>query len=270
MNSRIQYLIQNPFEVHLQDVSLIQDEIEKYPYFSTLRNLLLFAMKEYQHESFHSELKKTSIYSPSRVALYHYLQKESQKPAEEPALQPITESNLITEERILPADEQAEIQANHADKETEPFVSNPTEEQTVVAENKNESTKVLENQDSAYKTVERSFSEWLTLTKTKETKQAEKTTEKDIKFKLIDEFIEKSPKIQPIDKERKTEQESTVRNLSTEYSDLMTETLAQIYVKQKKYDKALTAYKILGLKYPEKKSFFLEQIQLIEDLMKSK
>ena len=49
MNSRIQHLINKPFEVQVSDVALLQDEIEKYPYFSTLRTLLLFGLKEFDH-----------------------------------------------------------------------------------------------------------------------------------------------------------------------------------------------------------------------------
>ena len=44
----------------------------------------------------------------------------------------------------------------------------------------------------------------------------------------------------------------------------MTETLAKIYVKQKKIKKALYAYKILSLKYPEKSSLFAIQIKKLQ------
>ena len=46
----------------------------------------------------------------------------------------------------------------------------------------------------------------------------------------------------------------------------MTETLAKVYVQQKNYKKAITAYKILILKYPEKSGFFADQIRAIEKL----
>ena len=42
--------------------------------------------------------------------------------------------------------------------------------------------------------------------------------------------------------------------------DLITETLAKIYIDQKKYNKAIKAYNILSLKYPKKSSFFADQI----------
>jgi hypothetical protein len=43
----------------------------------------------------------------------------------------------------------------------------------------------------------------------------------------------------------------------------MTETLAKVYLQQNNYQKALQAYKILSLKYPEKSGFFADQIRAI-------
>jgi hypothetical protein len=50
----------------------------------------------------------------------------------------------------------------------------------------------------------------------------------------------------------------------------MTETLARVYLAQKKYKKAMQAYKILILKNPEKSSFFADQIRAIKKLQKNK
>ncbi|MDN3709330.1 tetratricopeptide repeat protein [Myroides ceti] len=49
-------------------------------------------------------------------------------------------------------------------------------------------------------------------------------------------------------------------------SFLMTETLAKIYLEQKKYQKAIQAYEILILKYPEKSSLFADRISNIKML----
>jgi hypothetical protein len=84
---------------------------------------------------------------------------------------------------------------------------------------------------------------------------------------LIDDFLEKNPKIVPMKKTDITPV-STPSNFvqnTEEYSDLMTETLAQIYIEQKKYDKAIKAYK-----YPEKNSLFANRIKEIENLKNSK
>ena len=46
----------------------------------------------------------------------------------------------------------------------------------------------------------------------------------------------------------------------------MTETLARVYLEQKKYDKAIKAFKILSLKYPEKSGFFADRIKAVKFL----
>ncbi|HSM48128.1 MAG TPA: hypothetical protein VK872_09970 [Draconibacterium sp.] len=53
----------------------------------------------------------------------------------------------------------------------------------------------------------------------------------------------------------------------TENDELITDTLAGIYLQQKNYDKALKAYKKLSLKYPEKSIYFAARIEEIEKLM---
>ena len=88
----------------------------------------------------------------------------------------------------------------------------------------------------------------------------------DYKIDLIDKFIKNSPKIN-IDKEYKSDIE--VITESKIKDDLITETLAKIYIDQKKYNKAMKAYKILSLKYPKKSSFFADQIERIKNLKKN-
>ena len=83
------------------------------------------------------------------------------------------------------------------------------------------------------------------------------------KLDLIDEFIKNSPKIE-FSMEEKSHNEIKI---DTKIKDeLITETLAKIYVTQKKFNKALKAYQILSLKYPKKSSFFADQINYIKKL----
>ena len=52
-----------------------------------------------------------------------------------------------------------------------------------------------------------------------------------------------------------------------EGEDYFTETLAKIYVKQQRYDKALEIIKKLNLKYPKKNTYFADQIRFLEKLI---
>jgi len=85
-------------------------------------------------------------------------------------------------------------------------------------------------------------------------------SEQDKKVAIIDKFIENNPKISPI----KEDVDFIVKEKSNDISHLMTETLAQLYVEQKLYTKAIQAYKILQEKHPEKTEEFEERIEEIK------
>ena len=87
------------------------------------------------------------------------------------------------------------------------------------------------------------------------------------KLDLIDKFIENNPKIAPVKKDGPSE--SLIKDEEAPRSALMTETLARVYLEQKKYKKAIQAYKILSLKYPEKSILFADQIEAIKKLRDS-
>ena len=86
-------------------------------------------------------------------------------------------------------------------------------------------------------------------------------------MELIDKFIESNPKIVP-SKEAPVPPVSIDRQQQDNQS-LMTETLARVYLEQKKYTKAIQAYEILILKYPEKSVFFADRISEIKTLQQN-
>ena len=126
-----------------------------------------------------------------------------------------------------------------------------------------------------------SFAEWLKLSKLtpinregevkKEPESEEKTPEISEtiskKMELIDKFIETNPKIAPV--KNSTPSPVNIERSTTDNSMLMTETLARVYLEQKKYSKAIQAYQILILKYPEKSVFFADRILDIKILQQN-
>ncbi|EDP97466.1 tetratricopeptide repeat protein [Kordia algicida OT-1] len=178
-------------------------------------------------------------------------------------------------------------------------VAEKTEVETLETEETPEQTLELGKPLSFDKKEKHSFSEWLQLTNLKpidrsdevETKvktepkitikaeKKEETTpkidatievseeEKQKRFELIDKFIDTNPKIKPKPTLEKTI--NLANDTSVDQSMLMTETLAKVYLEQKKYRKAIKAYDILILKYPEKSGFFADQIRAIKKLQQN-
>ena len=56
-----------------------------------------------------------------------------------------------------------------------------------------------------------------------------------------------------------------IKSKKIKKQDYMTETLAELYIEQKKFKEALKAYEILSLKYPEKISLFANQIIFLKN-----
>ncbi|MDR7371752.1 tetratricopeptide repeat protein [Flavobacterium aquidurense] len=211
-------------------------------------------------------------------------------PIEKSILQSIKEASTVVFEEAKPIEVEKPIEVKEV-KTTEFEESEEIEvsEAVKTAEENLEIGKPLDFSANE----KHSFQEWLQLAKTepidrtkdapeelasieqKVEKTAKKSAEPEIideekkkKAEIIDKFIEANPKISPI------KQTAIVPAVQfdinkEENSYLMTETLARVYLEQKKYTKAIQAYEILILKYPEKISFFADRISDIKILQQN-
>ncbi len=103
--------------------------------------------------------------------------------------------------------------------------------------------------------------------------EVEKPAAFEEKVQLLDSFVEKLPTL----KKKKIEAgppttPAAIGKLVNkgETASLVTETLAGVYTEQRHYDKAIKAYEILKLKYPEKSSFFAARISDVKKLKNNK
>lgn len=107
------------------------------------------------------------------------------------------------------------------------------------------------------------FSKWLK--NTKRIGQDREVGRRQI-FELIDKFIQEDPRISKPKTEFFSPEAKARKSLEMD-ENIITETLAKIFVKQKNYYKAIRAYETLSLKYPEKNAFFAAQILEIRKLI---
>lgn len=298
-------LLSHPNAVSERQVSALDKIVEEFPYFQSARALRLKGLYNQDSFKYNGELKVTAAHTTDRSVLFEYITSENfmainkaffaEKEArinaikvheieilnpekkEEPVKIDPLEQSILTSIREASASKPQQVEEEKAieipQQETKPEIP----EESI--EEKLEIGKPLEFSRGE----KHSFQEWLQLSTFKPIQreetpiESEKTanteeiseidSEKKKKLEIIDRFIEANPKISPV---KNTTPISLVseRN-SQDNSYLMTETLAKVYLEQKKYQKAIQAYEILILKYPEKSHFFADRILDIKTLQQN-
>jgi len=226
-----------------KQLEALENVLELYPDFHLVRTYFLKAVQELKSETFDKQLSHTAIATYDRNLLYDFIENQYKSP--------IKVKNSLSISKI-----------NTQLKE--PKKSRSKE---IMGSDTKKSKKASKFQETENVPESLTFADWAHYLKTKKVLNKEKPTLED-KFKLIDSFIANTQKIVP---DKNSKNNIDLSEISWTSSDeLMTETLAKVFVKQQKYAKALQAYQILGLKYPEKNSFFADQIKEIKKLQKLK
>ncbi len=198
---------------------------------------------------------------------------ETEKPkqeivVEEKIIKPeVIQDLMAVTEQILEEEEEEETQIT----ETERPVLNVSffgeevskiEERKITTEPSTE-TQHKETPESNVGTFINTWQSWLKIDRPQESESTEKTI--IVKEKIIDQFIEKNPKISQL----KDEVNFVIKEKKDDISHLMTETLAKLYAEQKLYSKAIKAYEILSEKHPHKQEYFQEKIEEVKEIRKS-
>jgi hypothetical protein len=225
-------LLQTPQNSTKNTTKELAEIINAYPFFQAARAIYLKELKNNESFKYNSELKKTAAYTTDRTILFDFITSKVFKDTE-------TTNEVTT----------GEVHQQIAEKIT-------IEEPSLIKEELKIGRPISFTQNETH-----SFNQWLQLSTNKkiereEPKQLNKGT-------LIDDFIKKNPKITKISKQSETKE---IIIKEREGSFLMTETLAKVYLEQKKYENAIKAYEILSLKYPEKSGFFADQVKRIRIL----
>ena len=287
-------ILKNPSQLQLSHVSILNEVVEKHPYFQAPRAVQLKSLKEQNSYLYNQKLKETAAYTVDRGVLFEFitskafLEKNNSTIEEE-----ISKKTLITEseETLISNKESAQTNIDNlhistpktegikmtnteADQIVDPFLfEEKTNTPQIESPKENLEETLKPNAPLSFQKEEtHSFAEWLKLASLKPIVREEKEKiipkKKMIESSLIDNFIKNNPKISPVKKDTPAVNLAKQNMLSTD--DLMTETLAKVYIAQKNYKKAIQAYKILSLKNPEKSGLFADQIRAIEKLQNNK
>ena len=285
------YLLANPQKISQEHQDELSDLIEEYPYFQSARALQLKGLKNSNNYLYNDSLKLTAAYTADRNVLFEYITSdhfiqnkisELIQQHDESVIEMEVVSDNISKQVSIEIDNQIkELKKAEAILNPDLFHRKEGYINELVEANKTEANPSIkeiveveleENQPLDFtKEDGHSFSEWLKLTSAtpiirKEIKETSSINKQN--FDLIDKFIQDKPKLKQGVNSTKTAANNEVqKNLASQYSRtseaLMTETLAKVYLQQKNFKKALQAYHILSLKYPEKSGFFADQIRAI-------
>jgi tetratricopeptide (TPR) repeat protein len=273
-------LINNPNAINDKQTSSLEKIVAEFPYFQSARALRLKGL--YNEESFryNYELKSTAAHTTDRTILFDFIISDTftridknlyeQKLAEINEIDVDATELIFKEEKIGSRENSLEQSILTSIKEASPSEGNNPD--SSIQEKLNIGKPLVFSLTEKY-----SFEEWLQLSKIhpivrentapKEEKTSSIDPEKQKKLEVIDKFIESNPKIPPIKKDAEPNIKFEISSENSPY--LMTETLARVYLEQNKYDKAIQAYEILILKYPEKSSFFANRISDIKILQQN-
>jgi len=287
MNStELTYLFENSASVGTQETGELENLLKEYPYFQAARAIYLKGLYNQNSFKYNLALKKTAAYTLDRSVLFDFISSTNfsqdkvalQIKRQEDTLRNIIvfEPQVVFGKKTISINDAIKMKVTESVQVLDPDLfgrphTKTSEEIKVSEKNPSEEIPDMGSPLNFNASEAHSFSEWLNLTKTKPIDRISEDSKKTIdsklrKSELIDDFISKSPKLKP-------NKLTTTTNIAPERSlppeDLMTETLARVYLEQKNYKKALQAYKILILKSPEKSGFFADQIRAIKKLQEN-
>jgi tetratricopeptide (TPR) repeat protein len=240
----LQLWIQHPEQLNRDTLYQLRTALDRYPYFPSLRLLFLKNLFLLHDDSFGSELRKSIIYVLDRRVLFQLLEGEQyvytglQEEKNESEVEPVPEDG---DRMISLIDQYLEEKPREAKPATP--VNYATDYVAYLLQQEEEDP--MEEDD--------------------------KQLPKSHGDELIDGFIRDSGgefKLIPDSPDDvMPEPKGPDISLSDDEDGCFTETLAKIYIKQHRYDKALEIIRKLYLKNPKKNSYFADQIRFLEKLI---
>ena len=264
IQQRLQQWIQHPEELSEDSLRELREMLVRYPYFQTARLLYLKNLYALGDASFKSELQKSALYIADLSVLFYFIEKERLAVRQHAEEHPKDAGEASRTDRTMEL----------IDRFLSDMPEQLGDEFPLPAETNGDYVSVLMREDELPLPAETNVDYVSVLMREEE--EAEDVT--PLKGQeLIDRFIKQSHEEEEqcsqatqeeeadIDMEAEQPEETEEEPESDE--QYFTETLAKIYVKQHRYEKALEIIKKLNLKYPKKNAYFADQMRFLEKLI---
>jgi tetratricopeptide (TPR) repeat protein len=233
-------LFEHPEAIDNEDVSTLLEIVKEFPYFTAGQVLLAVGMTRDGHKDAMIQLRKAAAMAPDRNVLRKLC---TQLPDEYVA----TSEDVDNQKVIIP----------------EKTILIPEIDLGGTSEDLNREVALLEEKkktlDELMAIIENKISE---LEKAK--KEPKKEEKKLSKAEIIDKFIAENPSISR-PKQEFFNPISAAQESVIDQENIVSETLATIYENQGYFEKAISIYEKLKLKYPEKSIIFAGRINALKN-----
>ena len=301
-------MIEGTVPVNPQMLREVYELIDIFPYFQSAHLLLLKGLYNNADVKFDNQLRNSAIHVSDREVLYWLLRTdapgETGKIEAKKKIDRKTEIITDTQQTVIESAKNSEYLINEIEKDSDDAkngeisdLSNPISGHSIVIDAEPDSIDPAEilflPDDDITAAEDRVFfmdpgfsiperSDLLELDLDEDTNDmsageetdgnnqdiSDKNIRKQLQSELIDKFISANPRIEPQKDKTNVQADDLSRPFVEERGELVTETLAKIYINQGYYSKAIDIYEKLSLKFPEKSSYFASQIEKVKELFK--
>lgn len=242
----------NPATLNERTLGELKEILDEYPYFQSAHLLYARNLQNENNFRFASQLKLTSLYATDRSRLYWLLNNRLEKQN----IDPMVVEVMTGKREDLSAETAGDcpFDVDHEGSKDSDLLNFEL--------NVNSSYQL----ESEFNESEKSLSELAQELKHPPFELAKDAVASD---DLIGRFIKENPVFMARGKESSEISEKINRQSDHELDsdEFITETLARIYMKQGLYQKSISAFERLSLKYPEKSAYFARQIEEVTNLL---
>lgn len=268
--THLQKWIEHPDTLNKDTLYELRTLVARYPYFQSLRLLYLKNLYLLHDISFGAELRKSVLYVADRRALFYLIEGErfSLKPgkissvfSEELETEPSVDRTLSLIDAFLATIPEELSQSSELDYAMD-YTAYLIEEDESSEEHLEKEIEVppLRGHELIDGFIRKSESETIPLLEVQSLSQGDEETAGDV-------GVASGENGDFFDEEDEEEKRKTTPVTDELDDSCFTETLAKIYIKQQRYDKALEIIKKLSLNYPKKNAYFADQIRFLEKLI---
>ena len=249
-----------------QTVTEVERLVKDYPYFTVGQALLSIAYQNTDNPKYDTQLKHTAAIVPNRDKLRLHLVIAKHRFESQPEILALPDEFVPTDNvfsSIEPID--AKEETNDGVIREKVFII-PEIDLSGSHEELSAEMALLEEKRKSLDELKAIIANRLNeIEAEKQRKEAQPSEPKKLSRKeLIDKFILENPSISR-PKAEFYNPISVAQNSIIDQENIVSETLAKIYEKQGYFEKAISIYEKLKMKYPEKSSTFAAQIKRLEE-----